>query len=57
MAINVFKKGRMYNETIFFFKEQALSKAALAAGLDFGLRVCAMRRLVSLCSALGRGAW
>lgn len=36
MAINVFKKGRTYSKTVFF-KEQALRKAALAAGLDVRL--------------------
>lgn len=46
MAINVFKKGRMYSKTVLF-KEQALSKAALAAGLDLGLSVRAMHRLAS----------
>lgn len=38
MAINIFKMGRMYSETVFF-KNQALSKAALAAGLGVGLLV------------------
>lgn len=44
MAINVFKKGRMYSRTVFF-KEQVLSKAALATGLVIGHLVspCAMR--------------